>query len=279
MKLVMIFRKSKNYVYQFIESLNHTSTATGTINLNYLLEKSVIQIEGNRIISLDTTLIGEHLWLNHETVEQLHTLKKLTLCNVMFSELDCSKLPELEYIRYISCMRNGLALHIGKNDKLKTFDASNAKLEDKEVKTLSLCAHPDQVGSVFSSDIEHENKDGYLMIRLALAPSKAQHNIVADELPDKFLWQYEDADLRQVLAAYWRLQPEYYTQYATLGDAPALETETFKLLLEIEEKVTQGFYKNKNVPFDINDFDYMTLSDREFHDARQIPQALFEKIV
>lgn len=275
------FIERLNQIHESIKNGNRERLPAEVITIDFLEENNIIKTIDEKIVFLDTELIGENylmLW-NQDLILCLEDLEQLILSNLELRELELTTLKKLKHINLKSCKRDSL-LYIVENQNLEELVTSELKLNGDDVCPVSLYAHPNQVGKVFSKNIEQENKtdEGYLVVNLHLAPPKLD-TVQSNDFSLKFLSRFKEAELGVILKEYWNHQPEYYTKYQSIEDAANHEIEVFSVLLEVEKKVADDFYINKNVPFDpSNDIKYPSLSEREFSEIRKIPDAMTQTV-
>ncbi|MDX1652033.1 MAG: DUF4274 domain-containing protein [Brumimicrobium sp.] len=251
------------------------------ISEDFLLEKGIIKKTKGKIVYLNTGLIAENylmLW-NDDLITNLVDLEELVIENLELRELDLTPLKQLKTITVKSCKRDSL-IYIAENEGLMKLDIAELDLDGDEIGPIALYAHPEQVGKVFPKNIEKKcrDKDGYLAVTLYLAPPKHK-SVQSNDFDFKFLSRFKEAELGNILREYWNQQPEYYTKYSSEQEVPDHEKETYYLLLEVERKVENDFYENKNISFKPEqDISYPSLSERVFENGRKIPDCMKQSI-
>jgi len=98
---------------------------------------------------------------NERLILCLEHLEHLVLANLKLIEIDLISLKNLRRIDLKSCKRDAI-IYIAENKKLEKFDVSELEINDESTCPIFLYAHPKQMGSVVSVQIEEEckNKDG-----------------------------------------------------------------------------------------------------------------------
>lgn len=276
-EFLLIFNK----IHKSIKRGSRENLPVETITKEYLFEAGIIDVKSDKIIYLDTTLIAENylmLW-NERLIECLEDLEHLVLANLELRELDLSSQKQLKRIELKSCKRDAI-IYIAENRNLEKLDTNNLDVNDKNSCPIFLYAHPKQIGSIVSPEIEEacRDKEGYLAVTLHLAPPK-HDTVVANDLPLKYLLRFKEAELGDILKQYWAHQPDYYTKYKSLEEAHNHEKEVFGILLEVEKRVGEGFYLSKNTSFDPNiDIVYPKLTERVLSGKRTIPTWMLQKV-
>jgi hypothetical protein len=93
--------------------------------------------------------------------------------------------------------------------------------------------------------------------------------------------RHPQCDLGTALLVYWLGQPGFDLQYANRDAVPEHRRGAYDLLREVEERVTQGFYKSATQPFDpANDRgqDLRPKPDRIKRYGRDIPAAMYRAV-
>lgn len=268
----------KNQVLTFLDFLNKNHNLNHhlkdylpveTITLDFLTEENIlIANENGEITFLDTTRISKsYLDLNSDIINAFSSLESL-ICKNLRGPVDCSGMQDLKSLKLGMANRHS-SIYIAENKMLNQFEVIDFDPNDEDQETTKLLIHPNQVGkSLIPINIEKLHKDsrGNNVILVSIAPPGHKSMKFADKLPAQYIWRFNEAELADILEAYWSLQPEYYTQYATVEECPNFQQHTFLLLKQIEDKVLAGAYEN-NISFDIKEKEGEQFEWREFHDT------------
>jgi hypothetical protein len=240
-----------------------------------LVQSGALRFDGDRVVHLDTGPVSAYLKLSdyadYSYVERCVDLTSLVLTNTRFEHLDLAACTKLRSVELVSAYRAG-CVNLAECPELDRFTANRMSADTE---TITLCVHPTQIGRAVPRDIEDRCRtaEGYLGVRLAVAPPGVP-GLESDPLPTRWLVRHDEAELADVLAGYWGLQPDYFTRYRTPEDCPEFQRDTYRLVLEIEGRVAAGAFRRGGRSYDVREADRF-FQHREFSDVRPVPEFMY----